>query len=43
VAAAAERALALAGPGDLICTTGSLFVAAEAIEYVKGIHPEIYP
>ena len=43
VAAAADRALALAGPGDLICATGSLFVAAEAIEYVKGIPPEIYP
>jgi len=43
VAAAADRALALAEPGDLICATGSLFVAAEAIEYVKEIHPEIYP
>ncbi len=43
VAAAAGRALVLAGPGDLICATGSLFVAAEAIEYVKGIRPEIYP
>ena len=43
VAAAAGRALAQAGPKDLICATGSLFVAAEAIEYVKGIRPEIYP
>ena len=43
VAAAVGRALALAGPRDLICATGSLFVAAEAIEYVKGIPGEIYP
>jgi dihydrofolate synthase/folylpolyglutamate synthase len=43
VAAAISRALALAGPRDLVCATGSLFVAAEAIEYVKGIRPEIYP
>jgi len=43
VAAAASRALALAGPRDIICATGSLFVAAEAREYMKGIAPEIYP
>ncbi|MBA7596846.1 Folylpolyglutamate synthase [subsurface metagenome] len=43
VAAAASHALALAGPRDLICATGSLFVAAEAIEYVRGIPAEIYP
>ena len=43
VAEAVSRALALAGPRDLICATGSLFVVAEAIEYVKGISPEIYP
>jgi dihydrofolate synthase/folylpolyglutamate synthase len=43
VAEAASRALALAGPRDLICATGSLFVAAEAIEYLKGTSPEIYP
>jgi len=30
VAQAMERALARAGPGDLVCATGSLFVAAEA-------------
>jgi len=43
VAAAVSRALALAGPRDLICATGSLFVAAEAIQYLKGISPEMYP
>jgi len=43
VAAAACRALALAGPQDLICATGSLFVAAEATEYLKGMSAEIYP
>ena len=43
VAGAASRALALAGPRDLICATGSLFVAAEAIEYLRDISPEIYP
>ncbi len=37
VAAAVESALEMAGPRDLICATGSLFVAAEAIEYIKGI------
>ncbi len=29
--------------GDLILVTGSLFVAAEAREAVKGIQPELYP
>lgn len=43
VASAVERALAMAGPRDLICATGSLFVAAEATEYLKGISPELYP
>lgn len=43
VAAATRRALALAEPSDLICATGSLFIAAEAIEFVKGIPAEIYP
>ena len=42
VSSAAERALAVAGPDDLICATGSLFVAAEAREYIKGIPVEIY-
>jgi dihydrofolate synthase / folylpolyglutamate synthase len=32
VAAAIDEARALAAPGDLICVTGSLFVAAEARE-----------
>ena len=43
VAAAARDALRMARPRDLICATGSLFIAAEAIEYIKGIRPEIYP
>ncbi|MEA1958874.1 MAG: hypothetical protein U9N44_04275, partial [Chloroflexota bacterium] len=34
---AIERALSAAGPRDLICVTGSLFVAAEAIEYMKDV------
>ena len=42
VSSAAERALAVAGPDDLICATGSLFVAAEAREYIKGIPFEMY-
>lgn len=42
VASAVERALALAGPRDLVCATGSLFVVAEAREYVMGIPPEVY-
>lgn len=43
VASAVERALSLAGPRDIICATGSLFVIAEAREYMKGISPELYP
>jgi len=42
VSSAAERALAIAKPGDLICATGSLFVAAEAREYIKGIPYDIF-
>ena len=42
VSSAAERALAIAGPDDLICAMGSLFVAAEAREHIKGIPFEIY-
>jgi dihydrofolate synthase/folylpolyglutamate synthase len=42
VSSAVERALGVAGPGDLICTTGSLFVAAEAREYVMDIPYETY-
>ena len=42
VSSAVERSLEIARPGDLICATGSLFVAAEAREYIKGIPHEIY-
>lgn len=42
-AEALERALAVAGRNDLVLTTGSLFVAAEAREAMLGIEPEIYP
>jgi dihydrofolate synthase/folylpolyglutamate synthase len=37
VATALERAPALAGPDDLICVVGSLFVVAEAREQVLGL------
>jgi dihydrofolate synthase/folylpolyglutamate synthase len=37
VAAALDRAQALAGPDDLICVVGSLFVVAEAREQVLGL------
>jgi folylpolyglutamate synthase/dihydropteroate synthase len=30
-----ERALSLAGPADLICATGSLFLVAEVMEYMR--------
>lgn len=40
---ALEQALDGAGAGDLICATGSLFVVAEVIEYIKGIRGERYP
>jgi len=43
VTSAVEHALSVAGPRDLICATGSLFVAAEAREYIDGIIPELYP
>ena len=39
---AAERAMEMAGPRDLICATGSLFVAAEAREYIKGIPHDVF-
>ena len=38
---AVERALSIAGAKDLVCVTGSLFVAAEAREHVLGIPAEI--
>jgi len=37
VATALDRAQALAGPNDLICVVGSLFVVAEAREQVLGL------
>ena len=43
VASALETAYLFAGPETLIVATGSLFVAAEVIEHVKGIEPELYP
>ena len=33
----------IAGDGDLIVASGTLFVAAEVIERVCGIEPELYP
>jgi len=42
VSSGVERALAIAEPRDLICATGSLFVAAEAREYIKGIPHDIF-
>ena len=43
VSKALEMAQGMAVDGDLILVTGSLFVAAEAREQMKGIAPEIYP
>jgi len=43
VAEALRRAMELATRADLVLGTGSLFVAAELREVVKGIPPEIYP
>ena len=40
---AMELALSEAEEGDLVLATGSLFVAAEAREHMKGIEPELYP
>ena len=42
VARAVAEAQGKAGKGDIICATGSLFLVAEVIEYVKGLHPERY-
>ena len=42
VAAAVDLALEKAGPGDLICATGSLFVVAEATAYLEGVAQEQY-
>ena len=43
VGAAVGQAISRAGSDDLVLVTGSLFVAAEARESIKGIEPEIYP
>ena len=40
---AVTLALDEAREGDLILATGSLFVAAEAREAIRGIEPELYP
>jgi len=40
VGVAVESALSMAGAKDLVCVTGSLFVAAEAREHVLGIPAE---
>jgi dihydrofolate synthase/folylpolyglutamate synthase len=39
---ALERARALAGDGDLVLATGSLFIVAEVRETMLGIPPELY-
>ncbi len=43
VASSLDTAYGMAGPETLIVATGSLFVAAEVIEHVRGIEPELYP
>ena len=43
VASAVDLALDKAKPRDLICATGSLFVVAEVIEYIRGLPHEQYP
>ena len=43
VGAATRRVLDIAGKEDLVLATGSLSVAAEVIEEVGGIEPELYP
>ena len=43
VASALTTAYRIAGPETLIVATGSLFVAAEVIEQLQGIEPELYP
>jgi folylpolyglutamate synthase/dihydropteroate synthase len=37
VASAVKLALARATPGDLICAAGSIFVVAEAMEYMAKL------
>ena len=43
VGAAARRGMELAGEGGLVVAAGSLTVAAEVIEEMEGIEPELYP
>ena len=43
VGAATRRGLELAGEGGLVVAAGSLTVAAEVIEEMEGIEPELYP
>jgi dihydrofolate synthase/folylpolyglutamate synthase len=43
VGGATRRALDMAGEEDLVLGTGSLAVAAEVIEEIEGIVPEVYP
>ncbi len=42
VAEAVAEARRKAGGRDLICATGSLFLVAEVIEYLKHLRPELY-
>ena len=42
VGEATRWAVAQAGPDDLVLATGSLAVAAEVIELIEGMEPEIY-
>ena len=43
VGEATRRARQIAASGDLVLGTGSLSVAAEVIEEVRGVEPELYP
>ncbi|MDN5325645.1 MAG: dihydrofolate synthase / folylpolyglutamate synthase [Moorella sp. (in: firmicutes)] len=43
IPAAVKRALALAGPSDLICVTGSLYMVADAREWLKKFKIEESP
>ena len=43
VGQATRRAVGMASEGDLVLGTGSLSVAAEVIEEIRGIAPELYP
>ena len=43
VGSATRRALEAAGEGDMVLGTGSLSVAAEIIEEIRGVPAELYP